>query len=70
MAREFLAGCHPPPIRLSALVDRHYLRAVLKECRPDCDITGPELKAAWERDAHNRFYPYGKTCGQVFREHD
>jgi hypothetical protein len=29
---------------------RHDLRAVLRKCRPDWDITRPELKAAWERD--------------------
>jgi len=30
----------------------------------------PELKAAWERGKHDRFYPYGKTYGQVFREQE
>ena len=49
---------------------RQDLRAVLKKCRPDWDITGPELKAAWERGEHHRFYPYGKTYGQVFREQE
>jgi hypothetical protein len=44
------------------------LRVLLKKCRPDWDITRPELKAAWERGEHDRFYPYGKTYGQVFRE--
>jgi hypothetical protein len=47
---------------------RQDLRAVLKKCRPDWDITRRELKAAWERSEHERFYPYGKTYGQVFRE--
>ena len=28
---------------------RQDLRAVLKKCRPDWDITRPELKAAWEQ---------------------
>jgi len=32
------------------------------------DITTPELKAAWEQGQRVRFYPYGKTYGQVFRE--
>ena len=48
---------------------RQDLRAVLKKCRPDWDITKPELKAAWERGERDGFYPYrGKTYGQVFRE--
>jgi len=46
---------------------RQDLRAVLKKCRPDWDISRPELKAAWERGEHDRSYPYGKTYGQVFR---
>jgi hypothetical protein len=49
---------------------RQDLRAVLKKCRPDWDITGPELKAAWERGEQDHFYPYGKTYGQVFREQE
>jgi hypothetical protein len=48
---------------------RQDLRAVLKKCRLDWDITKPELKAAWERGERDRFYPYGKTYGQVFRQH-
>jgi hypothetical protein len=47
---------------------RQDLRAVLKKCRPDWDITRPGLKAAWARGERDRFYPYGKTYGQVFRE--
>ena len=49
---------------------RQDLRAVLRKCRPDWDITRPELKAAWERGEHDRFYPYGKTYAQVFREQE
>ena len=49
---------------------RQDLRAVLKKCRPDWDISKPELKAAWERGERDRFYPYGKTYGQVFREQE
>jgi len=49
---------------------RQDLRAVLKKCRPDWDITRPELKAAWERGEHDRFYPYGKTWLQVFQEQE
>src|SRR5208282_3498255 len=49
---------------------RQDLRSVLKKCRPDWDITKPDLKAAWERGEHQRFYPYGKTYGKVFREQE
>jgi peroxiredoxin len=49
---------------------RHDLRAVLQKCRPDWDITRPDLKAAWERGEKDRFYPYGKTFAQVFAEQD
>ena len=49
---------------------RQDLRAVLKKCRPDWDITRPALKAAWERGEHDRFYPYGKTWLQVFQEQE
>jgi hypothetical protein len=49
---------------------RQDLRAVLKKCRPDWDISTPELKAAWEQGKRDRFYPYGKTYGQVFREQE
>jgi peroxiredoxin len=47
---------------------RQDLRAVLRKCRPDWDITTPEMKAAWERGEKQRFYPYGKTFAQVFAE--
>jgi peroxiredoxin len=46
---------------------RQDLRDVSKKCRPDWDISRPELKAAWERGERDRFYPYGKTYGQTFR---
>jgi peroxiredoxin len=49
---------------------RQDLRAVLKKCRPDWDISKPELKAAWGRGERGGFYPYGKTYAQVFREQD
>jgi len=49
---------------------RQDLRAVTKKCRPDWDISKPELKAAWERGEHHSFYPYGKSYGQVFREQE
>jgi peroxiredoxin len=47
---------------------RQDVRAVLQKCRPDWDITKPELKEAWARGEKNRFYPYGKTHAQVFAE--
>jgi peroxiredoxin len=47
---------------------RQDLRAVLKKCRPDWDLSSPELKEAWKRGEKNRFYPYGKTYAQVFEE--
>jgi hypothetical protein len=49
---------------------RQDLRAVLRKCRPDWDITTPELRAAWEGGERDRFYPYGKTYGQLFREQE
>jgi peroxiredoxin len=47
---------------------RQDLRAVLKKCRPDWDITTPDLKAAWARGEKHCFYPYGKTYAKVFSE--
>ena len=49
---------------------RQDLRAVLKKCRPDWDITSPEMKAAWERGEKDRFYPYGKSLAKVFSEQE
>jgi hypothetical protein len=49
---------------------RHDLRAVSKKCRPDWDITLPELRAAWQQGDKQRFYPYGKTYVQSFAETD
>ena len=40
---------------------RHDLRGVLRRCRPDWDLSEPELRAAWARGEKNRFYPYGKS---------
>ncbi len=34
------------------------LREVSRECRPDWDITVPELRAAWDAGDQSRFYPY------------
>ena len=49
---------------------RQDLRAVLKKCRPDWDITTPELKAAWQQGQKELFYPYGKTYAQTIGEQD
>jgi hypothetical protein len=49
---------------------RHDLRSVLQKCRPDWDITKPELKAAWERGDKMRFYPYGVSYREVFSKQE
>jgi peroxiredoxin len=49
---------------------RQDLRVVLKKCRPDWDITSPEMKAAWQRGEKDRFYPYGKSYVKVFGEQE
>ena len=49
---------------------RQDLRAVLKKCRPDWDITTPELKTAWEEGRKERFHPYGKTLLQTLAEQE
>jgi peroxiredoxin len=47
---------------------RHDLRAVLEACRPDWDITKPEMKEAWARGDKQLFFPYGKSHAQLFAE--
>src|SRR4051812_17434725 len=49
---------------------RQDLRAVLKKCRPDWDITTPELKAAWAEGRKELFHPYGETFVQTLAEED
>jgi peroxiredoxin len=49
---------------------RQDLRAVLEKCRPDWDITTPELKAAWKERRKELFYPYGKSYAQTISEQD
>jgi len=46
------------------------LRAVLKRCRPDWDITGPEWRKAWEKGEKAKFFPYGRTQAQVLAGQD
>jgi peroxiredoxin len=41
------------------------LRAVSRKCRPDWDITTPELRSAWQEGRKDLFYPYGKSHGQT-----
>ena len=47
---------------------RQDLRAVLKKCRPDWDITAPELRAAWHQGRKDLFYPYGRTYRETLGE--
>jgi peroxiredoxin len=47
---------------------RRDLRAALMKCRPDWDITNPELRTAWERGEKTRFFPYGRTLTQLFAD--
>jgi peroxiredoxin len=49
---------------------RQDLRAVIKKCRPDWDITTPEMKEAWQQERKELFYPYGKTFTETIREED
>src|ERR1700686_4632902 len=49
---------------------RQEMRAVTRKCRPDWDITTPELKAAWQQGRKELFYPYGKTHAQTLGEQD
>jgi peroxiredoxin len=49
---------------------RQDLRVVTSKCRPDWDITTPELKAAWQQGRKELFYPYGKTYVQTLGEQD
>jgi peroxiredoxin len=49
---------------------RQDLRAVLRKCRPDWDITTAEMKAAWQKGRKERFYPYGKTFVETIGEQE
>jgi peroxiredoxin len=49
---------------------RQDLRAVTRRCRPDFDITVPEMKAAWQQGRKEVFFPYGKTFTETIREED
>ena len=47
---------------------RQDLRAVSKKCRPDWDISTPEMKAAWQTGQKELFYPYGKSYPKASSE--
>jgi peroxiredoxin len=47
---------------------RQDLRAVLRKCRPDWDITSPALREAWKRGEKSGFWPYGKSIAKLFEE--
>lgn len=49
---------------------RQDLRSVLKKCRPDWDITAPDMQAAWQQGRKNLFYPYGKTYAQTLSDQE
>ena len=49
---------------------RQDLRAVSQKCRPDWDITTPEMRAAWHQGRKEQFYPYGKSFVQTLGEQD
>jgi len=49
---------------------RQDLRAVIKKCRPDWDITTPQMKAACQEDRKELFYPYGKAFAETIREQE
>lgn len=56
-----LEQVHHKSIKLTLEKLRQDLRAVLKKCRPDWNITTPEMKLAWQQGRKELFYPYGKT---------
>jgi peroxiredoxin len=49
---------------------RQDLRAVSRKCRPDWDLSDPELREAWGRGEKARFYPYGRSYAAVFKEQE
>ena len=49
---------------------RQDLRAVSKKCRPDWDITTPEMKRAWQEGRKDLFYPYGKTYAETIKQRE
>ena len=49
---------------------RQDLRAITKKCRPDWDITMPQLKAAWQEGRKELFYPYNESFIQTLGKQD
>ena len=49
---------------------RQDLRAVTRKCRPDWDISRPELVAAWKEGRKELFHPYGKSYVETLRGQD
>jgi hypothetical protein len=49
---------------------RQDLLAVAEKCRPDWEITTPELRAGCEQGRKELFYAYGKTYVQTLGEQD
>jgi peroxiredoxin len=49
---------------------RQDLRAVSRKCRPDWDLSNPELVAAWKAGRKELFHPYGKSYVETLREQD
>ena len=49
---------------------RQDLRFVTRKCRPDWNITTPEMKAAWQQGQKELFYPYGRTYAQIIAEQE
>lgn len=42
------------------------LREITRKSRPDWKIDAPEMRAKWDRDEKQDFYPYGKSMREVF----
>ena len=49
---------------------RQDLRAVIRKCRPDWDITPADQRAAWARGEKDRFHPYGKSYARRLADQD
>jgi peroxiredoxin len=49
---------------------RQDMPMVLRKCRPDWDISDPDLRIAWHRNDRSQFHPYDKSMAQVFADQD
>ena len=49
---------------------RQDLRVLTRKCRPDWDITAPDMREAWQQGRKDLFYPYGKTYVKTIGEQD